>query len=162
AAMDVDPDKEAIFNEVYDQEHIPLINKVPGVISTTRLKLDTLRITMGGETRTIDPQGAPRYAAIYELESPDVLTSPAFAKAVDQPRGPPHGRPYPRNRHHPLYGVMSDDGAPWAARGWPIDPQPSVVMIFSSMGSRFPHAAYPRRSSPAFLDDPRFPPGRFP
>ena len=33
AAMDVDPDKEALFNEVYDREHIPLITKVPGVIS---------------------------------------------------------------------------------------------------------------------------------
>ena len=29
AAMDVDPDKEALFNEVYDTEHIPLIIKVP-------------------------------------------------------------------------------------------------------------------------------------
>jgi hypothetical protein len=29
AAMDVAPDKEALFNEVYDREHIPLITKVP-------------------------------------------------------------------------------------------------------------------------------------
>jgi hypothetical protein len=35
----------------------------------------------------MDPQGAPRYAAIYELESPEVLTSPAFAKAVDHGAG---------------------------------------------------------------------------
>jgi len=106
AAMDVDPDKEAIFNEVYDQEHIPLITKVPGVISATRVKLDTLRITMGGETRTVDPQSAPRYAAIYELESPDVLVSRAFEKAVDHGRWPTHVRPYTRNRHHTLYKVM--------------------------------------------------------
>ncbi len=50
AAMDVDPDKEALFNEVYDREHIPFLTKVPGVISATRFKLDTLRVTMGGET----------------------------------------------------------------------------------------------------------------
>ena len=107
AAMDVDPDKEAIFNEVYDEEHIPIIKKVPGVISVTRLKLDTLRMTMGGETKTMDPpQGAPRYAAIYELDSPDVLTSPAFAKAVDQGRWSTHVRPYTRNRHHTLHKVM--------------------------------------------------------
>ena len=106
AAMDVDPDKEALFNEVYDQEHIPCIVKVPGVISATRVKLDELRITMGGETRTVDPQGAPRYAAILELESPDVLTSPAFAKAVDQGRWPTHVRPHTRNRHHTLYKVI--------------------------------------------------------
>ncbi|OGA21107.1 MAG: hypothetical protein A3I02_09920 [Betaproteobacteria bacterium RIFCSPLOWO2_02_FULL_67_26] len=106
AAMDVDPDKEALFNEVYDQEHVPTLSRVPGVISVTRLKLDTLRITMGGETRTIEPQGAPRYAAIYELESPDVLTSPAFAQAVDQGRWPTHVRPYTRNRQHTLHKVM--------------------------------------------------------
>jgi hypothetical protein len=106
AAMDVDPDKEALFNEVYDQEHIPSITQVPGVISATRIKLDTLRITMGGETRTVDPQGAPRYAAIFELESPDVLTSLAFARAVDQGRWPAQVRPYTRNRHHTLYKVI--------------------------------------------------------
>jgi hypothetical protein len=106
AAMDVDPAREDIFNEVYDQEHIPLISKVPGVISIKRLKLDTLRITMGGETKTVDPQGAPRYAAIYELDSPDVLVSPAFAKAVDQGRWPTDVRPYTSNRHHTLYKVM--------------------------------------------------------
>ena len=106
AAMDVDAEKEALFNEVYDVEHIPLITKVPGVISATRLKLDTLRITMAGETKTIDPQGAPRYAVIYELSSPDVLTSPAFAKAVDQGRWPAQVRPFTRNRRHTLHKVM--------------------------------------------------------
>lgn len=50
-SMDVSPDKEALFNEVYDQEHIPLITKVPGVISATRARLDTLRLTMGGRPR---------------------------------------------------------------------------------------------------------------
>jgi len=106
AAMDVDPDKEAIFNEVYDQEHIPLITKVPGVISATRVKLETLRIAMGGETRTIDPQSAPRYAAIYEIENPDVLVSPAFADAVDHGRWPTHVRPYTHNRRHTLHKVI--------------------------------------------------------
>ena len=106
AAMDVEPDKEALFNEVYDEEHVPTLTRVPGVISVTRVKLDTLRMTMGGETKTMDPQGAPRYAAIYELESPDVLTSPAFAKAVDQGRWPTQVRPHTRNRRHTLYKVM--------------------------------------------------------
>ncbi len=31
ASMDVDPDKEALFNEVYDAEHVPPLLKVPGV-----------------------------------------------------------------------------------------------------------------------------------
>lgn len=106
AAMDVDPDKEALFNEVYDREHLPFLRKVPGVISATRFKLDALSITMGGETKTVDTQGVPRYACILELEGPGVLTSPAFAKAVDQGRWPTHVRPYTRNRHHTLHKVI--------------------------------------------------------
>ncbi len=110
AAMDVDPDKEALFNEVYDQEHIPFLSKVPGVISATRFKLDTLRVTMGGETKTVDSQGNPRYACILELESPDVLTSPAFARAVDAGRWAADVRPYTRNRHHTLQKAISAKG----------------------------------------------------
>ena len=36
ASMDIDDDKEDLFNEVYYTEHIPLILKVPGVISAKR------------------------------------------------------------------------------------------------------------------------------
>ena len=106
ASMDVDPDKEALFNEVYDTEHIPHLSKVPGVVSATRLKIDTLRVTMGGETKTVEPQGLPRYSCMYELESPDVLTSAAFAKAVDAGRWPTQVRPFTRNRHHTLHKVL--------------------------------------------------------
>jgi len=70
ASMDVDPDKEALFNEVYDTEHVPYLRKVPGVVSATRCKLGTLRITMGGETKTVDSTGVPRYACMLELENP--------------------------------------------------------------------------------------------
>jgi hypothetical protein len=106
AAMDVDADKEAIFNEVYDTEHIPHLSGVPGVISVTRAKLDTLRVTMGGETKTVDAQGKPRYACIVELQNPDVLVSAAWAKAVDEGRWSTHVRPYTRNRQHTLHKVM--------------------------------------------------------
>jgi hypothetical protein len=109
AAMDVDADKEDLFNEVYDREHIPAILSVPGVISARRMKLDTLRVTIGGETNTMDPQGAPRYAAVFELASPDVLVSPAFAQAVEQGRWPTEVRPYTRNRRHTLYKVLGEE-----------------------------------------------------
>ena len=108
ASMDVDADKEALFNEVYDTEHIPHLQKVPGVVSATRFKLGTLRVTMGGETKSVDATGVPRYACIVELDSPDVLTSPAFAQAVDAGRWPTHVRPFTRNRHHTLHQVMGD------------------------------------------------------
>jgi hypothetical protein len=108
--MDVDPDKEALFNEVYDQEHVPHLSGVPGVVSVTRARLDTLRVTMGGETKTLEPQaqGRPRYACYVELENPDVLTSAAWAKAVDTGRWPTHVRPFTRNRQHTLHRILRD------------------------------------------------------
>ncbi len=106
AAMDVDPEKEAIFNEVYDTEHVPHLRKVPGVISVTRAKLDALRVTMGGETKSVDTVGKPRYACYVELESPEVLTSAAWAKAVDDGRWSDHVRPFTRNRQHTLHRVI--------------------------------------------------------
>lgn len=105
ASMDVDADKEALFNEVYDTEHVPHLMKVPGVVAVTRVKADRLRVTMGGETKTVEPTG-PRYSCIVELESPDVLTSDAWSKAVDAGRWPGQVRPFTRNRHHTLHKVL--------------------------------------------------------
>src|SRR3954470_8592948 len=105
ASMDVDADKEALFNEVYDTEHVPHLARVPGVISATRLKIDTLRVTIGGETKTIEAQGVPRYSCMIELESPDVLTSAAFAQAVEAGRWPCEVRPFTRNRKHTLHKI---------------------------------------------------------
>jgi hypothetical protein len=102
ASMDVDPEKEALFNEVYDTEHIPLILKVPGVISARRCQTVPLAMIIGGERKTIVAEGEPRYSAIYELESAEVLVSDAWAKAVDAGRWPSEVRPYTRNRRHVL------------------------------------------------------------
>ncbi len=106
AAMDVDLEKEALFNAVYDREHIPLILKVPGVLAATRMERAPLVMTIGGETKTVVAEGEPRFSAIYELESAEVLTSEAWAKAVDQGRWPSEVRPYTRNRRHTLHKVM--------------------------------------------------------
>jgi hypothetical protein len=102
AAMDVQPDKEAVFHEVYDQEHVPMLLEVPGVISVARFKIEELTMIMGGQRRTIVVENEPRWSALYELESPDVLTSPAWARAVDQGRWPDHVRPFTSNRRHTL------------------------------------------------------------
>jgi hypothetical protein len=103
AAMDVQPDREAVFNEVYDREHVPLLLTVPGVISVARFKTQELTMILGGERRTIVVENEPRYNALYELENPEVLTSDAWAKAVDQGRWPGEVRPYTKNRRHVMY-----------------------------------------------------------
>jgi hypothetical protein len=107
AAMDIDPAKEALFHEVYDQEHIPLLQKVPGVISVARFRLEPLTMVIGGERKTIVVDGEPRYSALYELESPEVLVSDAWARAVDQGRWPGQVRPHTKNRRHTLHGLLS-------------------------------------------------------
>jgi hypothetical protein len=102
ASMDVAPEKEALFNEVYDKEHIPELLKVPGVLSVRRAVTVPLTMFIGGEKKTIVAEGEPRYSAYYELESAEVLTSDAWAKAVEMGRWPAQVRPHTRNRRHVL------------------------------------------------------------
>jgi hypothetical protein len=103
AAMDVEPSKEALFNEVYDQEHVPNILRVPGVVSAARFRTRELTMMLGGERRTIVIENEPRYVALYELERPEVLTGEAWARAAEAGRWPAAVRPHTRNRRHVLY-----------------------------------------------------------
>ena len=107
AAMDVEPGKEALFNEVYDTEHVPMLKAVPGVISVARFKTQELTMIIGGQRRTIVVENEPRYSALYELESPEVLTSDVWAKAVDLGRWSEQVRPHTKNRRHVLYRRIS-------------------------------------------------------
>jgi len=107
AAMNVHTDKDAIFNEVYDQEHVPSLLKVPGVIAVARFKSEPVTMMIGGERKTIVIEGEPTYNALYEIESPAVLTSDAWAKAVEEGRWPAQVRPYTSNRRHVMYRRIS-------------------------------------------------------
>lgn len=102
ASMDVDPDKEALFNEVYDTEHVPNILKVPGVHGASRMMGEPFVVSIGGETKRVTPDG-PRHSALYEIDSPEVLLSPEWAKAAEAGRWPGEVRPFTRNRRHALY-----------------------------------------------------------
>ena len=106
ASMDIEPDKEALFNEVYDEEHVQNLLKVPGVVSISRLKNETLTLSIGGEQRTIVAEGEPTYTAIYEIESPEVLISKEWTEAVEAGRWPEQVRPYTKNRRHVLRKVI--------------------------------------------------------
>jgi len=106
ASMDVDPEKEALFNEVYDTEHIPNILKVPGILSATRYVAEPLTMLIGGERKTIVVEGEPKYSVLYVIDSPGVLTGEAWAAAVEAGRWPAQVRPYTRNRRHTLRKIM--------------------------------------------------------
>ena len=102
ASMNVDQDKEALYNELYDKEHIPFLLTVPSIRSATRFKMRELTMLIGGERRVMRFEKEPKYHTLYELESPDALVSEAFAKANEMGRWPQGVRPYTKNRRHIL------------------------------------------------------------
>src|ERR1051326_3349908 len=64
---DIDPEYEAEYHRWYDEEHIAHLLAVPGFLSAGRY---------------VALKGGPKYLALYELEAPDVLRSPAFLDGV--------------------------------------------------------------------------------
>jgi hypothetical protein len=77
-AMNVEPAAEAEFNEWYDNEHIPALAAVPGVLCARRFRAAV----------NLQPTGVPgganrRYVALYHLVSPEVQATPAWKSAAD-------------------------------------------------------------------------------
>jgi hypothetical protein len=92
AKMDIPPEHETLFNHLYDNEHFPAFRKVPGVLDLERFTLI--------ETKN---EGLPKYAAIYSLESPEVIKTPEWRSAADTGEWAPKIRPHTYNRIHGLY-----------------------------------------------------------
>lgn len=102
ASMDVAPDKEELFNDVYNTEHCPLLSQVPGVIAVARFESEKLTMIIGGERRNLVVENQPKHHALYDIEDPSVLTSAEWGHAVDQGRWPEQVRPFTSNRQHRL------------------------------------------------------------
>jgi hypothetical protein len=103
-SMDVDPDKDAIFNEVYNTEHIPELMKVPGVLSVSRSKKQPASLAIGGELKEVGAD-EPTYIAYYEVEDPAITGSDAWAVASEKGRWAEEVRPYTHNRHHAMHEI---------------------------------------------------------
>ena len=104
AAMDVTPEHEDLFNEVYDSEHIPYLLKVPGVRAVTRMKGEPFAFAIAGAVKKM-PAAGPIHTAIYEIDGPEVLTSAAWAEAVERGRWATEVRPHTRNRSHHVFRI---------------------------------------------------------
>lgn len=72
---DVDAAHEQAWNRWYDGRHVPQRQGRPGWLSARRYE-----VIQGGRPEQI----GPKYAALYDLESPDVLTTEAY-KSLSQP-----------------------------------------------------------------------------
>ena len=68
---DIPAEDEAEFNRLYDAVHLPGLRQVPGVRNAYRYRLETT-----------NADGFPRYMAVYEIDSPDVIDSEPWKAAV--------------------------------------------------------------------------------
>jgi len=84
--MDVERHKEALFNELYDTEHVPLLLGLPGCVNVVRYRTET--------------PGVPRYLAAYEVERPDLPMSKLWNDTSDIGRWKPEVRPYTYNKRY--------------------------------------------------------------
>jgi len=75
--MDIERHREALFNELYDSEHLPLLSKL------------RYRTATGGE---------PRYLCAYEVESAELPMSKLWNDTSDIGRWKPEVRPYTYNK----------------------------------------------------------------
>lgn len=105
--MDVDPEREGLFESVYNTEHVPALLEVEGVRAIRRYRrADTLKIGLGGEIRHLSFPAEPRFTAIYEIDTPQVLLTEAWARAVEFGQWSRAVRPYTRNRRHTLQQLL--------------------------------------------------------
>lgn len=102
AGMDVQPDKDQLFNDVYDTEHVPYLSSVPGVEFAVRYSGRALDMVIGGRVQRLGDGTEPRYYVVYGLTGPEVLVSDAWGQAVEAGRWPEQVRPYTSNRRHIL------------------------------------------------------------
>ena len=83
-AMNVDPEIETEFNTWYDEEHIPALAAVSGVLCARRFRAT---------------QGGVKYVALYHVTAPEVVASAEWKQAVETPwtqRIRPHMRDHLR------------------------------------------------------------------
>jgi hypothetical protein len=64
---DIDPAIEHDFNQWYEQEHLAERMAIPGFLRARRFKAI---------------EGSPKYLALYDLESPDVLNSADYRHVI--------------------------------------------------------------------------------
>ena len=131
ASMDVDPSREELFNDVYNNEHCPLLSQVPGVISVARFETEKLTMIIGGQPQTLVIENQPKHHALYENRGPVGLDH----RGVGRRRGP----------------------GPLAGAGAPPHPKPPVPLVASNLPIRLrnylqrPLVWVDRRSHPSVL-----------
>ena len=90
--MDIPSELEGKFNRIYDTEHVPNIIKAPGVHGCTRYRVESVNV-----------EGVARYAALYEIDSPDVPQTEGWKAESEKGDWASKIRPHATNRSHIVY-----------------------------------------------------------
>lgn len=94
--MDIPEELEHDFNRVYDTQHIPNILKAKGVRGCSRYKLESA-----------DVEGVARYAAIYEVDAPEVIDGEEWTALSEAGDWAPQIRPHTLNRSHLIFKKLA-------------------------------------------------------
>jgi len=90
--MDIPAEHEDEFNRVYDTQLIPNLLNTPGVHSCIRYRLESS-----------DVDGVARYAAVFEIDSPELLQSAAWFAESDKGEWKEAIGPLTSNRSHIVF-----------------------------------------------------------
>ena len=90
--LDIPQVLEEDFNRIYNAEHVPNLLTVPRVRGCTRYRLEPA-----------DVDGVTRYAAIYEIDSPDLPDSSVWREQSDKGEWVARIRPHLMRRSHATY-----------------------------------------------------------
>jgi hypothetical protein len=95
--FEIAPEDEALFNEIYDTEHIPNILEVDGVMQVIRF-------------RDAEPtaKGWLTYSALYLIARPDLPATPQWRAKSDIGRWAPVIRPRVKSRTQRLGRVVAN------------------------------------------------------
>jgi hypothetical protein len=94
--MDIPLELESEFNRIYDEDHIPKIMKVAGVLGIDRYALEES-----------DAKGIAKYIAMYRITSPAVAKSAEWRTAADIGEWMPKIRPHTFNRTRSTYRKLT-------------------------------------------------------
>ena len=101
-SMNIQDKYEDLFNEVYDEEHIPYLLKVHGVNKVTRGKGVPFLFSMAGATKEMDVPNQ-KFVAMYEIDNPNVVQSSEWSVAVEKGRWGTEVRQRTSKRTHFMY-----------------------------------------------------------
>jgi hypothetical protein len=94
-ATDIDPAKEIEFNSWYHTEHMPGLAVVPGVVHCARFR---------------SLESRPRYRAVYDLTTPEVMESEAWL-AIRRTSWASRIRPHFANTTRTMFRTVLDERA---------------------------------------------------